>query len=122
MSLLKNIRPETVLPLTGEVTVAPGQVVSKTLAQNDAVSITLFAFDKGEEIGSHDSEGDAMVQVLEGTGRFTVGGKPFHVHAGESLIMPAKIKHAVYAEEAFKMLLTVVFPDGKKENQNESND
>ena len=122
MSLLKNIRSETVLPLTGEVEAAPGQVVSKTLAQNDAVSITLFAFDKGEEISSHDSEGDAMVQVLEGTGRFTVGGKPFQVHAGETLIMPAKIKHAVYAEEAFKMLLTVVFPVENKEEQNESND
>ena len=57
MSLLKNIQPETVLPLTGEVTVAAGQVISKTLAQNDAVSITLFAFDKGKETGSHDSEG-----------------------------------------------------------------
>lgn len=115
MNHIKNIPPETVLPLAEQVTVCPGQVVSKTLAQNGALSITLFAFDKGEEIGSHDSEGDAMVQVLEGTGRFTVGGKVFHVHAGEVLIMPAKIKHALYAEESFKMILTVVFPDAQKE-------
>lgn len=114
MSYIKNIRPKTVLPLAGQVTVQPGQVVSKTLAQNNAVSVTLFAFDKGEEIGSHDSEGDAMVQVLEGTGRFTVGEQPYHVHAGEALVMPAKIEHAVYAEEAFKMILTVVFPTVQK--------
>jgi quercetin dioxygenase-like cupin family protein len=110
MAYIKNMDHEKVLNLTGEVEVAKGQVVSKTLAQNDAVSITLFAFSKGEEIGGHDSEGDAMVQVIEGTGRFTVGGTEHIVHAGEVLIMPAKIRHAVYAVEDFKMLLTVVFP------------
>lgn len=107
---VKNLPQETVLPLAAQIEAQDGQIVSKTLAQNDAVSITLFAFSKGEEISTHDSEGDAMVQVLSGTGRFTVGGKEHLVHAGEFLIMPATIKHAVYAEEDFKMLLTVVFP------------
>ena len=92
MAFIKNIEHETVLPLAEQVTVQPGQIVSRTLAQNKAVSVTLFAFDKGEEISTHDSTGDAMVQVLEGKG------------------MPAKVPHAVYAEESFKMLLTVVFP------------
>ena len=55
----------------------------KTLAQNDAVSITLFAFDKGEEISAHESTGDAFVAVLEGVGEYTVGGKKYEVHAGE---------------------------------------
>lgn len=114
MSCLKNIRQEVVLPLAEEITVCPGQVVSKTLAQNSAFSITLFSFDRGEEIGSHDSEGDAMVQVLEGMGLFTVGENVFRVYAGETLVMPAKIKHSVHAEESFKMLLTVVFPDAAK--------
>ena len=86
------------------------QVVSRTLAQNPYVSVTLFAFAEGEEISTHDSAGDAMVQVLEGTGRFTVGGEEHLVHAGEALVMPAGIPHAVFAPEAFKMLLTVVFP------------
>jgi len=108
--IIKNIRHETVLPLAEEVAIQPGQIVSKTLAQNTAVSITLFAFSKGEEISTHDSEGDAMVQVLEGTGRFTVGGTVHLVKQGEVIVMPAKVPHAVYAEEDFKMLLTVVFP------------
>lgn len=107
---IKNLPQGEVLPLAAQIEAKEGQIVSKTLAQNDAVSITLFAFSKGEEISTHDSEGDAMVQVLSGTGRFTVGGKAHLVHAGEFLIMPAKIRHAVYAEEDFKMLLTVVFP------------
>ena len=114
MSYIKNMQADTVLPLAKEIEILPGQVVSKTLAQNEAVSITLFAFAKGEEISSHDSDGDAMVHVLEGTGQFTVGDKIHHVHQGEVLIMPAKIRHAVFAEEAFKMLLTVVFPREKK--------
>ncbi len=115
MAFIKNLEHETVLKLTDLVSVQPGQVVSKTLAQNKAVSVTLFAFDKGEEIGTHDSIGDAMVTVLEGVGRFTVGGVPHVVHAGETLVMPATIPHAVYAEEAFKWILTVVFPAGFEE-------
>jgi len=112
---IKNMDQETVLQLAEQVQVLPGQVVSKTLAQNRAVSITLFAFDKGEEIGSHDSEGDAMVTVLEGTGRFTVDGTEHPVRAGEVLIMPAGKPHAVFAPEAIKMLLIVVFPNDNRE-------
>ena len=106
---IKNIDHETVLKLADLVSIQPGQVVSKTLAQNKAVSVTLFAFDKGEEISTHDSTGDAMVTVLEGVGRFTVGGEVFLVSQGETLIMPKDIPHAVYGQERFKMLLTVSF-------------
>ena len=107
---LKNIGREEVLKLSEQVEILPGRVVSKTLAQNRAVSVTLFAFDKGEEIGTHDSDGDAMATVLEGTGRLTVGGVDYEVGAGETLVMPAKKPHAVFAREAFKMLLVVIFP------------
>lgn len=113
MAYIKNVEHEQVLDLAGQVSVQPGQVVSRTLAQNPYVSVTLFAFAKGEEIGTHDSEGDAMVLVLEGTGRFTVDGRDYVLQAGESLVMPAKKPHAVYAPENFKMLLTVVFPTEK---------
>ena len=64
MQFIKNIDHETVFKLTDLVSVQPGQVVSKTLAQNKAVSVTMFAFDKGEEISTHESIGDAMVTVL----------------------------------------------------------
>jgi len=111
MSCIKNIDHEKVLKLTDEISVLPGQVVSKTLAQNGAASVTLFAFSKGEEISTHDSNGDAFVHVLEGAGKFTVGGVEHTVKAGEVLVMPAKIPHAVYAEEDFKWMLTVIFPN-----------
>lgn len=110
MAYIKNIEQDTVLSLAGQVEAQPGQIVSRTLAQNRAVSVTLFAFAQGEEISTHDSIGDAIVTVLEGTGRFTVGGKEHFCHAGEVLVMPATVPHAVYAPEPFKMMLTVVFP------------
>lgn len=109
---IKNIEHEKVQKLVDLVSAEKGQVVSKTLAQNKAVSITVFAFSKGEEIATHDSTGDAMVSVLEGVGEFTVGGVKHTVRAGESLVMPAAVPHSVYAPENFKWLLTVVFPDG----------
>lgn len=110
MNYIKNMEHEKVIDLANEVAVQQGQIVSKTLAQNPYVSVTLFAFSKGEEISSHDSTGDAMVLVLEGTGQFTVDGAEYVLGAGESIIMPAKKSHAVFAKESFKMLLTVVFP------------
>jgi quercetin dioxygenase-like cupin family protein len=119
MSYLKNIEQEKVLKLADEVSVAPGQVVSKTLVQNDAGGITLFAFAKGEEISTHSSHGDAMVLVLEGCGELTVGGVKHVCHAGESIVMPAEIPHAVYAKENFKMMLTVVFPSVEGGQKNE---
>lgn len=107
---IKNIDFSTVLPLGELVSYQTGQVVSKTLAQNRAVSLTVFAFDKGEEISSHESSGDAMVLVLDGTAEITIGSEKFLVNAGETIIMPSKTPHAVYGAEKFKMFLIVVFP------------
>ena len=107
--MYKNIEKQTKLSLKDQIAYQPGQVVSKTLVQNEKVSMTLFSFDKGEEISSHAAGGDAMVTVLDGTGRFTVGEDVFFLHAGEALIMPKGIPHAVFGEEQFKMQLIVSF-------------
>ena len=109
MNKMKNIEKSQVLTLREQVACQSGQVVSRTLAQNDAVSVTLFAFDKGEEISTHESGGDAMVTCLEGVGRITVDGVEHILHEGESIVMPARHPHAVYGLEQFKMLLVVVF-------------
>ena len=97
------------MTLKEQIAYQPGQVVSKTLAQNDAVSITLFSFDAGEEISTHRSGGDAFVTCLDGTGRITIDGQDFLLREGESIVMPAGHPHAVYGEAQFKMLLVVVF-------------
>ncbi len=108
--LIKNIEFATVLPLADQVSYMPGQIVSKTLVQNKSVSMTLFAFDKDEEISAHDSDGDAMVIVLDGKGEITIENEKFELNAGDSIIMPSKKMHSVYATQPFKMLLVVVFP------------
>ena len=107
--MYKNIEKQVKLALKDQVEYLEGQVVSKTLVQNNSVSMTLFSFDKGEEISTHSSGGDAMVTVLEGKGRFTVAEDVFYLEEGDTLIMPKGIPHTVYGEERFKMQLIVSF-------------
>lgn len=109
MSIMKNIDKAQAMVLKDQVSYQEGQIVSKTLVQNEAVSITLFAFDKGEEISTHESGGDAFVTCLDGTGEITIDGVKYELHEGESIVMPAKHPHAVYGKEQYKMLLVVVF-------------
>ena len=109
MDGMKNISKAEVLTLRDQVAYQSGQVVSRTLAQNEHVSVTLFSFDKGQEISTHEAGGDAMVTCLDGVGRITIDGVEHILHEGESIVMPARHPHAVYGQEQFKMLLVVVF-------------
>jgi len=109
-AILRHISARTVLDLADEVDYQTGQIVSKTLVQNSAVSLTLFAFDQGEEISTHQAGGDALVTVLDGTGQVTIDGTSYTLTAGQSIIMPAQIPHAVLALAPFKMSLLVVSP------------
>ena len=108
-SILKNIKKSEILEFKNEIQYQDGQVVSKTLVQNHAVSITLFAFDKDEEISAHESSGDALVCCIEGKGKIFIDGVEYILTEGKSIVMPAKHPHAVYSIEKFKMLLVVVF-------------
>lgn len=107
--IMKNIEKSKVLALRDQVSYQDGQIVSKTLFQNGSASITLFSFDKGEEISTHESTGDAFVTCLDGTGRITIDGVDYTLNQGDSIVMPAGHPHAVYGQERFKMLLVVVF-------------
>jgi len=107
--MYRNINKNEVLELKEQIQYHDGEVCSKILVQNDCVSMTLFSFDKGEEISTHAAGGDAMVTVLEGKGRFTIDGKVNYLSVGQTIIMPKGIPHAVYGEEKFKMLLVVSY-------------
>ena len=109
MTGIKNLDKSTVLHLKEQIAYQPGQVVSRTLAQNEALSVTLFSFDKGEEISTHESGGDAFVTCLDGVGRITIDGVNYELREGDSIFMPARHPHAVFGQEQFKMLLVVVF-------------
>ena len=107
--MYKNIEKQTALELREQVDYQAGQIISRTLVQNELMSMTLFAFEKGEEISTHESGGDAFVTCLDGTGEITIDGVKYELHEGESIVMPAKHPHAVYGKEQYKMLLVVVF-------------
>ena len=109
MTGIKNINKAEVMALKDQVEYHDGQVVSKTLAQNEHVSVTLFSFDKGEEISTHESGGDAFVTCLDGVGKVTIDGEEYILKEGDSIVMPAKHPHGVYGQEQFKMLLLVIF-------------
>ncbi len=108
--LLKNIPFSKPQDLAGMVDYAEGQVVSRTLCQNPGVSITVFAFDKGEGISAHTVSADALVQVLDGAATVTIGDEKMQVGAGQVVAMPNGVPHALDADEPFKMILVVVRP------------
>jgi quercetin dioxygenase-like cupin family protein len=85
-----------------------GSVVSRTIVKKETGTVTLFAFDKGQELSEHTAPFDALVQVLDGEAEITIEGEPFHVATGQMLIMPAGKPHALIAIQRFKMLLTMI--------------
>ncbi|MNN79878.1 DNA-binding transcriptional repressor PuuR [compost metagenome] len=108
---IKKLPASAVIDLKDIITVEDQQVSSLTLVQRPNLAMTLLSLDKGTSIGGHSSPGDAMVNVLSGQTEITIGDDKYTVHAGESIVMPANVPHALYATEAFQMLLVVVKPN-----------
>lgn len=93
---------------TESIEYANGSVVSKTIVKKPTGNITLFAFDIGEGLAEHSSPYDALVQLLDGKAEITIGGTPYNLQAGQNIILPANIPHALKANEKFKMMLTMI--------------
>lgn len=85
-----------------------GAIVSKTIIKNPAGNITLFAFDKGEELSEHTAPFNAFLQVLDGEAKITIDGIAHRVSKSQSIILPANVPHAVKATDRFKMMLTMI--------------
>ncbi len=101
-----------VLNLEGLVDYQDGAVVSRTIVKKSTGTVTLFAFDAGQTLSEHTAPFDALVQILDGKGEFTIEGQPFDLSVGQILIMPADKPHSVAASERFKMLLTMIRSEG----------
>jgi len=101
-----------VLDLAGLVEYGANAIVSRTLVENDATTVTIFAFDADEGLSEHTAPFDALVQVVDGKGDFTIGGELCQLSTGQIVLMPADIPHAVRAPERFKMLLTMLRTKG----------
>ncbi|MBW2261030.1 MAG: cupin domain-containing protein [Deltaproteobacteria bacterium] len=94
--------------LAGMASYSEGSVVSRTLTDSPAGTITLFAFDAGQGLSEHSAPFDAFIQVIEGRVELTIGGEKVEASAGEVVLMPANVPHAVKAVERFKMLLVMI--------------
>ena len=99
---------EGIFIAANEVAYSDGSVVSKTIIKKPAGTVTLFAFDKGEELSEHTAPFEALVQVLEGEVQIMIGGVPHLLQAGNAILLPAHVPHAVRATERFKMMLTMI--------------
>lgn len=97
-----------VIELAASIDYADGAVISKTLLDKRAGTLTLFSFDQGQGLSEHVSPYDATVLVTDGEATLVIGGKPLTVKAGELVIMPANVPHSVQAETRFKMLLIMI--------------
>jgi len=105
---IKNIEFSTALEMGNLVEYQAGRVVSLTLVQNEGLSLTLFAFAKGEGVSTHSTHGDAMVYMLDGEAEITIGDEKIIARAGQTVVMPTDIPHGLDASENFKMMLIVV--------------
>lgn len=106
---MKDAFPKSSVMRFGEmIEYSAGGAVSKQVLKNEAGNVTLFSFDQGQGLSEHTAPFDALVQVLDGEVEIRIDGKPFHVKAGEAILMPAGIRHALQAVTQFKMLLTMI--------------
>ena len=97
-----------ILKIAELVSYQDGSVVSRQITKADAGNVTLFAFDKDQELSEHTAPFDALVHILDGEAEVKISGNPFHLQAGNAIIMPASEPHAVRATQRFKMLLTMI--------------
>lgn len=103
-----SLPPATTMDLAGLVDYAEQSVVSRTLVKAKSGTVTLFAFDAGQSLSEHSAPFDALVQVVDGEGEFTIDGTPMRVATGQVVLLPANVPHAVQAVQRFKMLLTML--------------
>ena len=97
-----------VFSFNDSVEYASGGILSKSVLKKETGNISLFSFAMGEALSEHTVPYDAMIQIVDGKGEITIGGTPYILQAGEAIIMPANIPHAVKAVEKFKMVLTMI--------------
>lgn len=108
MTETTQLPPAVAIELPALLDYQTGAIVSRTLINRKASTVTLFAFDAGQGLSEHTAPFDALVQVLEGTVDLTIGGKLVAAKAGQAVLLPANVPHALTATARFKMLLSMV--------------
>jgi quercetin dioxygenase-like cupin family protein len=105
---MKDYQDLKVEKLVDLISYQEGSVVSRTILDKEAGTITLFSFDSGEGLSEHTAPYDAMVTLLDGKAEVKIGGNPYVLGKNDMIVMPANIPHALRAIERFKMLLVMI--------------
>lgn len=108
MNQQKSFETAKVFDLVKAIDYQREAIVSKQVMKCEKGNVSLFAFDLGQGLSEHTAPFDALVQVIEGKAQITIGGINHELVAGQSIIMPAHVSHALHAIQAFKMLLTMI--------------
>lgn len=103
-----HLQPAEAYDLVNMVQYATGSIVSRTLANNQAGTVTVFAFEAGQGLSEHSAPFDALIQILDGEATLVIGGKTLPVVSGQLVLMPANIPHAIRSGGAFKMMLIML--------------
>ncbi len=102
---METFEKAKIYQLSKAVEYTGGGIVSKQVIKTSGGNASLFSFDAGQGLSEHSAPFDAMVQILDGQGTILIDGKPYVLKAGEMIIMPANVTHAIRADEKFKMIL-----------------
>lgn len=108
--MIRNIPHAEILNLDKHVSCSPGKIDRRSIAKNNFVKVFLFGFGINSELTTHTTNGDALVQVLQGTSRIVIKDQTYILNKGESIVLPADIPHSVHADQHFIMLLTIIHP------------
>lgn len=105
---INEFEKSRIFSFSDSVDYSDGGIVSKTVLKKQSGNISLFSFAKGESLSEHTAPFDALLMVVDGTGEVIIGGNPYVLESGQSIIMPANIPHSVNAKEKFKMVLVMI--------------
>jgi quercetin dioxygenase-like cupin family protein len=108
LPIIKEVNMQKITVIKEAVKYSAGSVVSQTVVEKKTGTVTLFAFDKGQGLSEHSAPFDALAEILDGAAVITIGGEEHKLKAGEYVIMPANVPHALKAVEKFKMLLIMI--------------
>lgn len=106
--MAESTAPAGAFRIAGLLDYQAGAIVSRTLIDEESGTVTVFAFDETQRLSEHSAPHEAVLQVVDGTAEVAIDGEPHRVEAGEAIVLPADVPHAVDAVTRFKMLLTMI--------------
>ena len=88
--------------------ISPSATTSRVVVNNPLLRVVAFAMDAGQELTDHSSPRAVVVQMVEGTLRFTVDGDEQQLAPGDVVYLAPDARHALVAETPCRFVLVLV--------------